>query len=131
MVEKKCKICGEWHSTRKIAMHYWNIHREKYKTYKGNEEEREIVEPITTESINQEEYVLEPSTDYTAINKVEQEKLKEISNEKKANQEKGTNSTAPATNRDETEVINEVFRPYNTVVKPDLFDDGEVINEWC
>ena len=126
MIEKKCKICGEWHGSKKIAMHYWNIHRAKYKEYRGNEEERNIVEPITTESINQEEYVLEPQEDYTAINKVEQQNIEENSNEKKANQEKGTNQSTAT-----TKVINEIYRPYNTVVKPNMFDEGEVINEWC
>ena len=44
MTEKKCKICGEWVNSKKIAMHYWNEHHEKYADYKNNEETRELVE---------------------------------------------------------------------------------------
>lgn len=127
MIEKKCKICGEWKPSKNIAMHYWNLHRAKYKEYKGNEEERNLVEPIITEEINKEEYVLETQKeDYIAINKVEQKQIEEETNEKKANKEEGTNNTATT-----TKVINEVYRPYNTVIKPEFYDEGEVINEWC
>ena len=42
MIQKKCKICGEWFDSKKIAMHYWNIHKKKYSEYKTNEETREI-----------------------------------------------------------------------------------------
>lgn len=42
MIQKKCKICGEWFDSKKIAMHYWNIHKKKYSEYKNNEETREI-----------------------------------------------------------------------------------------
>lgn len=42
MIQKKCKICGEWFDSKKIAMHYWNIHKKKYSEYKTDEETREI-----------------------------------------------------------------------------------------
>lgn len=42
MIQKKCKICGEWFDSKKIAMHYWNIHKKKYGEFKTNEETREI-----------------------------------------------------------------------------------------
>lgn len=42
MIQKKCKICGEWFDSKKIAMHYWNIHKKKYGEYKTNEEIREV-----------------------------------------------------------------------------------------
>jgi hypothetical protein len=42
MTEKKCKICGDWINSKKIAMHYWNIHHKKYNEYKDNEETREV-----------------------------------------------------------------------------------------
>lgn len=102
MVEKKCKICGEWYSSRKIAMHYWNIHKKKYKEYKDGEEQREIVEAaVEPEKINKEEYVLKENT--IGLKNDEQE----------------------------GEVINEIFRPINKVEKHTILDDGEVINEWC
>lgn len=130
MIEKRCKICGEWFNSRKIAMHYWNIHKEKYNKYKGADEEtREVVEAITDpKDINQEEYVLETSkNDYTAFNKAE------IENEKKANTETETNTETQRRDfgDEESVVINEVFRPYHAVVKNDILEEGEVINEWC
>lgn len=42
MIQKKCKICGEWFDSKKIAMHYWNIHKKKYSEYKTDEETREV-----------------------------------------------------------------------------------------
>ena len=47
MIEKKCKICGDWINSKKIAMHYWNIHHKKYNEYKDNEETREAEETTT------------------------------------------------------------------------------------
>ena len=47
MTEKKCKICGDWINSKKIAMHYWNIHHKKYNEYKDNEETREAEETKT------------------------------------------------------------------------------------
>lgn len=47
MTEKKCKICGDWINSKKIAMHYWNIHHKKYNEYKDNEETREAEETTT------------------------------------------------------------------------------------
>ena len=46
MTEKKCKICGDWINSKKIAMHYWNIHHKKYNEYKDNEETREVEDPV-------------------------------------------------------------------------------------
>ena len=46
MIEKKCKICGEWINSKKIAMHYWNIHHAKYSDYRINEETREVEDTI-------------------------------------------------------------------------------------
>ena len=54
MIQKKCKICGEWFDSKKIAMHYWNIHKKKYGEYKTNEETREIEEGETNEKTTSE-----------------------------------------------------------------------------
>lgn len=108
--EKRCKICGEWFDTKKIAMHYWNIHKKKYGEFKGKDEEtRTVEEPV-------------------------EEKM-EIENEKKTTEEKTDTTTTTTTRenwKDENqEVINEIFRSYKIVNKHDLLDEGEVINEWC
>lgn len=50
MIEKKCKICGNFFHSRKIAMHYWNIHHKKYGEYKDNEETREVPDPVGEEN---------------------------------------------------------------------------------
>ena len=150
MIEKKCKICGEWVNAKKIAMHYWNEHHAKYAEYKQDEESRD------TEATEQPKEIVGEKT-----------------NEKKANKETITNNTistpAPATPT-EVEVPSPVFETEtvdNGVVEPEkpepkipeadmwketahLFDsyvqnetrneyksvqtparDSETLNEWC
>lgn len=150
MIEKKCKICGEWVNSKKIAMHYWNMHHAKYAEYKQDEESRD-----------------------TEVTEQPKEIVGEKPNEKKANKETITNNTisttAPATT---TEVVSpapvfETETVDNGVVEPEkpepvipeaemwketahLFDsyvqnvakneyksvqtptrDSETLNEWC
>lgn len=114
MIEKKCKICGDWCPSKKIAMHYWNIHKKKYNEYKGaDEESREVPDENCDKKV-------------------------EIKNEKKTNTETKIQpkictfkETPERREKEDTEVINEIYRPYHTVIKDDICDDGEVINEWC
>lgn len=120
--EKRCKICGEWFDSKKIAMHYWNIHRKKYNEYKGADEETRTVEEETTE--NKMEIKNEKKTEPTKENN-----CKTTENETKENKT-DTNTTTREDWKD-PEVINEIYRPYKTVNKYDLLDNGEVINEWC
>lgn len=54
IIEKKCKICGEWVARNKIAMHYWNIHKKKYAEYRDGEEIREVEdEKKASEEVNE------------------------------------------------------------------------------
>lgn len=116
MIEKKCKICGEWFSNRKIAVHYWNIHKVKYKEVCEGEETREVPDPV----------------------KVETPKVEEKKNEKTTNQEtkevrSTPTTTTPANERtkdfEDGEVINEYFKPFSKVEQ--INDEGEVFTEWC
>ena len=116
MIEKKCKECGEWFSNRKIAVHYWNIHKLKYKEVCEGEETREVPDPV----------------------KVETPKVEEKKNEKTTNQE--TKEVRPTTitrttvkertkGFEDGEVINEYFKPFSKVEQ--INDEGEVFTEWC
>ena len=62
MIEKKCKECGEWFSNRKIAVHYWNIHKLKYKEVCEGEETREVPDPVKVETPKVEEKKNEKTT---------------------------------------------------------------------
>ena len=116
MIEKKCKECGEWFSNRKIAVHYWNIHKLKYKEVCEGEETREVPDPV----------------------KVETPKVEEKKNEKTTNQENKEVRPTPTTRTtakertkgfEDGEVINEYFKPFSKVEQ--INDEGEVFTEWC
>lgn len=119
MIEKKCKICGDWISAKKIAMHYWNIHHEKYSAYKNNEEEREIAEQPKVEEI-----------------KVEKPEIKEIPVEKVEVKTEEEKTEIPSPERwEETAhlfdgpVTNETRNEYRSVQSPCV--DNITMNEWC
>ena len=117
MIEKKCKICGEWLSSRKIAMHYWNIHKAKYAEYKENEETREVEDPIE-----------EPKK-----TKVKEEPVEVV---KENIQENPTeipeaNPWLETVKYFEGPVTNETKNEVKKVEKHNWMDEGQTLNEWC
>lgn len=71
MIEKKCKICQDFFPSRKIAMHYWNIHHKKYGEYKDNEETREVqdTDGENNEKKTSEKTTTSPTTGTTEVKK--------------------------------------------------------------
>ena len=134
MIEIKCKICGDWISAKKIAMHYWNIHHEKYSAYKNNEEEREIAEQPKVEEIKVEQPKVEqPKVEAT---KVEKPEIKEIPVEKVEVKTEEEKTEIPSPERwEETAhlfdgpVTNETRNEYRSVQSPCV--DNITMNEWC
>ncbi len=104
MIEKKCKICGEWVNAKKIAMHYWNEHHVKYAEYKQDEESRDTEATATKIEVPQKEIVGEKT------------------NEKKANKETITNNTISTT---ATATTTEIEAPA-PVFETETVDNGVV-----
>lgn len=135
MIQKKCKICGEWFDSKKIAMHYWNIHKKKYGEYKTNEETREIEGEENEKTTNKK--TTSSSTKTTGTTEVtiqttpiETETVKECVVQvpqtepiKEAEMWKETAhlfDNLPQSN----EATNELRRVYNP-------GGSETVNEWC
>lgn len=123
MIEKKCKICGEWFSNRKIAVHYWNIHKLKYKEVCEGEESREVPDTIKDEkSIKKvEKPIIETKIDTPIIETKVEAPIIEKTVQPKVSNKINENGNG--------EVYHEFYKTYSKVYE--IQDEGEVINEWC
>ena len=138
MIEKKCKICGDFFPSRKIAMHYWNIHHKKYGEYKDNEETREVPDPIGEENEKKTSKETKSSTT-TGSTEVEiqntpietetvQEGIVKVTEPEPISSPELWKETAHLF---DGPVTNEARNTLKKIEKANPFDDGETINEWC
>lgn len=105
MIEKKCKICGDWINSKKIAMHYWNIHHKKYNEYKYNEETREVEDPVAP---------VEPKPEVKIVKEGE-------------TNEKETSTATQTTKTNEEPIVIEVQEPVVEIPTP-IFETETVDN---
>lgn len=132
MTEKKCKICGDWINSKKIAMHYWNIHHKKYNEYKDNEETREVEDVVPVEK-PVELPVEEPKVEQVIETPVETN-IEETTIETSKVDEPQIPEANPwleTVKYFEGPVTNETRHEVRKVVKHDLTDEGQTLNEWC
>ena len=138
MIEKKCKICGNFFHSRKIAMHYWNIHHKKYGEYKDNEETREVPDPVGEEDEKKTSKKTKASST-TGTTEVEiqttpietetvQEGIVEVPKTEEITSPELWKETAHLF---DGPVTNEARNVFNKTEKSNPFDNGETINEWC
>ena len=138
MIEKKCKICGDFFHSRKIAMHYWNIHHKKYGEYKDNEETREVPDPVGEENEKKTSEKTESSST-TGTTEVE---IQTTSIETETVQEGIVKVPEPEPIQSpelwketahlfDGPVTNEARNTLSKLEKANPFDNGETINEWC
>ncbi|MBO7691238.1 MAG: hypothetical protein J6T10_01220 [Methanobrevibacter sp.] len=150
MIEKKCKICGEWINSKKIAMHYWNIHHEKYGNYKDNEETREV-DNVEGEIQNEkspskeEPIVFQRPTETKPETREIREEVKEVAPpvvetvmKDDSIVEDPKEPTIPEANPwletvkyFEGPVTNETRNEVKKVVTHNWEDEGQTLNEWC
>lgn len=138
MIEKKCKICGDFFPSRKIAMHYWNIHHKKYGEYKDNEETREVPDPVGEEDEKKTSKKTKTSST-TGTTEVEiqktpietetvQEGIVKVPETEEIPSPELWKETAHLFDGPVTNEARNVFRKTE---KANPFDNGETINEWC
>lgn len=138
MIEKKCKICGNFFHSRKIAMHYWNIHHKKYGEYKDNEETREVPDPVGEEDEKKTSKKTKTSST-TGTTEVEiqttpietetvQEGIVKVPETEQIPSPELWKETAHLFNGP---VTNEARNVFSKTEKANPFDNGETINEWC
>lgn len=138
MIEKKCKICGNFFHSRKIAMHYWNIHHKKYGEYKDNEETREVPDPIG-EEYEKKTSKKTKSSSTTGTTEVEiqttpietetvQEGIVKVPETEQIPSPELWKETAHLF---DGPVTNEARNVFSKTEKANPFDNGETINEWC
>lgn len=138
MIEKKCKICGDFFHPRKIAMHYWNIHHKKYGEYKDNEETREVPDPVGEENEKKTSKKTKSSST-TGTTEVE---IQTTPIELETVQEGTVKVTEPekiptpelwkeTAHLFDGPITNEARNAFHKVEKANPFDDGETLNEWC
>lgn len=138
MIEKKCKICGNFFHSRKIAMHYWNIHHKKYGEYKDNEETREVPDPVGEENEKKTSKKTKTSST-TGTTEVEiqttpietetvQEGIVEVPKTEEIPSPELWKETAHLF---DGPVTNEASNVFSKTEKSNPFDNGETINEWC
>lgn len=138
MIEKKCKICGNFFHSRKIAMHYWNIHHKKYGEYKDNEETREVPDPIGEEDEKKTSKKTKTSST-TGTTEVEiqstpietetvQEGIVKVPETEEIPSPELWKETAHLF---DGPVTNEARNVFSKTEKANPFDNGETINEWC
>lgn len=138
MIEKKCKICGNFFHSRKIAMHYWNIHHKKYGEYKDNEETREVPDPVGEEDEKKTSKKTKTSST-TGTTEVEiqttpietetvQEGIVEVPKTEEIPSPELWKETAHLF---DGPVTNEARNVFSKTEKANPFDNGETINEWC
>ena len=138
MIEKKCKICGDFFPSRKIAMHYWNIHHKKYGEYKDNEETREVTDPIGEENEKKtsKETKSSTTTGSTEVEiqttPIETETVQEgIVNVPETEQIPSPELWKETAHLFDGPVTNEARNVFSKTEKANPFDNGETINEWC
>lgn len=138
MIEKKCKICGNFFHSRKIAMHYWNIHHKKYGEYKDNEETREVPDPVGEEDEKKTSKKTKTSST-TGTTEVEiqttpietetvQEGIVKVPETEEIPSPELWKETAHLF---DGPVTNEASNVFSKTEKANPFDNGETINEWC
>lgn len=138
MIEKKCKICGDFFPSRKIAMHYWNIHHKKYGDYKDNEETREVPDPVGEENEKKTSKKTKTSST-TGTTEVE---IQTTPIETETVQEGTVKVTEPeqipspelwkeTAHLFDGPITNEARNVFSKTEKANPFDDGETLNEWC
>lgn len=138
MIEKKCKICGNFFHSRKIAMHYWNIHHKKYGEYKDNEETREVPDPVGEEDEKKTSKKTKTSS-HTGTTEVEiqttpietetvQEGIVKVPETEQIPSPELWKETAHLF---DGPVTNEARNVFSKTEKANPFDNGETINEWC
>ena len=138
MIEKKCKICGDFFHPRKIAMHYWNIHHKKYGEYKDNEETREVPDPVGEENEKKTSKKTKSSST-TGTTEVE---IQTTPIELETVQEGTVKVTEPeqipspelwkeTAHLFDGPITNEARNVFSKTEKANPFDDGETLNEWC
>ena len=138
MIEKKCKICGDFFHSRKIAMHYWNIHHKKYGEYKDNEETREVPDPIGEEDEKKTSKKTKTSstTGTTEVEiqttPIETETVQEgIVKVPEIEQIPSPELWKETAHLFDGPVTNEARNVFSKTEKANPFDNGETINEWC
>lgn len=138
MIEKKCKICGNFFHSRKIAMHYWNIHHKKYGEYKDNEETREVPDPIGEEDEKKTSKKTKSSstTGTTEVEiqttPIETETVQEgIVKVPETEQIPSPELWKETAHLFDGPVTNEARNVFSKTEKANPFDNGETINEWC
>ena len=138
MIEKKCKICGNFFHSRKIAMHYWNIHHKKYGEYKDDEETREVPDPVGEEDEKKTSKKTKTSST-TGTTEVEiqstpietetvQEGIVKVPETEEIPSPELWKETAHLF---DGLVTNEAHNVFSKTEKANPFDNGETINEWC
>ena len=138
MIEKKCKICGNFFHSRKIAMHYWNIHHKKYGEYKDNEETREVPDTVGEENEKKTSKKTKTSST-TGTTEVEiqttpietetvQEGIVKVPETEEIPSPELWKETAHLFDGPVTNETRNVFRKTENA---NPFDSGETINEWC
>lgn len=138
MIEKKCKICGNFFHSRKIAMHYWNIHHKKYGEYKDNEETREVPDPVGEEDEKKTSKKTKTSstTGTTEIEiqttPIETETVQEgIVKVPEPEQIPSPELWKETAHLFDGPVTNETRNVFRKTENANPFDSGETINEWC
>jgi hypothetical protein len=138
MIEKKCKICGNFFHSRKIAMHYWNIHHKKYGEYKDNEETREVPDPVGEEDEKKTSKKTKTSstTGTTEVEiqttPIETETVQEgIVKVPETEQIPSPELWKETAHLFDGPVTNEARNFFSKTEKANPFDNGETINEWC
>ena len=136
MIEKKCKICGNFFHSRKIAMHYWNIHHKKYGEYKDNEETREVPDPVGEEDEKKTSKKTKTSsttgTTEVEIQTTPIETVQEgIVNVPETEQIPSPELWKETAHLFDGPVTNEARNVFSKTEKANPFDNGETINEWC
>ena len=138
MIEKKCKICGDFFHPRKIAMHYWNIHHKKYGEYKDNEETREVPDPVGEEDEKKTSKKTKTSstTGTTEVEiqttPIETETVQEgIVKVPETEQIPSPELWKETAHLFDGPVTNEARNVFSKTEKANPFDNGETINEWC
>lgn len=138
MIEKKCKICSDFFPSRKIAMHYWNIHHKKYGEYKDNEETREVPDPVGEE--NEKKTSKKTKTSSTTgtteveiqTTPIETETVQEgIVTVPETEQILSPELWKETAHLFDGPVTNEARNVLGKTEKANPFDNGETINEWC
>ena len=138
MIEKKCKICGNFFHSRKIAMHYWNIHHKKYGEYKDDEETREVPDPVGEEDEKKTSKKTKTSstTGTTEVEiqstPIETEKVQEgIVKVPETEEIPSPELWKETAHLFDGPVTNEARNVFSKIEKANPFDNGETINEWC